>query len=498
MSFLLKQQHPLFDHFQLEFSSVAIETPAAYSGLTAFHKYWGKKPIELIQFLLQHLTQPNDIVVDPFLGGGLVTRCSRELNRRFIGIDVNPVSLELGKFFVSLPRYNEYADAYHEIASSVRPIIEESYGTKQGEVASHYLWECNSLKQVWITGKKNKRELTPTNFDQQQINRFEKYFPKKLRNAVFFDNSRINSLSHFKWSDLFTLRALRNIELLLNSFERYPESLRRALRLTLTSNMGQMSKMVFAISQRGKASGRKHTSRSLEVGSWAIGFWRPPLHFEINVWNCFSLRAERLLKILKRTDDQYVPVEKTVQSFFSKKAPIALIEGSCLDVLPKIPDDSVSLIITDPPHGDRMPYLELSELWNAVLSDQIPNFDTEIVVSNAKERKKNTDSFCKDMETFMNYCFRIMDPNNGFLALMFNAKETKTWDFLLKDSRLAYLGCFPQKYSTGSIVQDNRKGAMREDFVLIFSKTDKPDKKRFAEFPGWDNRLPTEIMEGKQ
>ena len=61
-----------------------------------------------------------------------------------------------------------------------------------------------------------------------------------------------------------------------------------------------MSKMVFAITGRGKTQG-KSTGR-IEVGSWVIGFWRPELHFEINVWECFERRAVKLLNALTTVD----------------------------------------------------------------------------------------------------------------------------------------------------------------------------------------------------
>ena len=32
-----------------------------------------------------------------------------------------------------------------------------------------------------------------------------------------------------------------------------------------------------------------------------------------------------------------------------------------------MPANCVSLIVTDPPHSDRVPYLELSEFWNSLL-----------------------------------------------------------------------------------------------------------------------------------
>ena len=74
---------------------------------------------------------------------------------------------------------------------------------------------------------------------------------------------------------------------------------------------------------------------------------------------------------------------------FGGDADHAILNGDCLSLLPQLPDNSVDLIITDPPHGDRIPYLELSEIWNVILREE-PPFEAEIVVSNAKARSKKS------------------------------------------------------------------------------------------------------------
>jgi len=48
------------------------------------------KPLELIKRHLAHTTQPNDIVFDPFMGSGSTAVACKELNRHFIGCEINP------------------------------------------------------------------------------------------------------------------------------------------------------------------------------------------------------------------------------------------------------------------------------------------------------------------------------------------------------------------------------------------------------------------------
>jgi DNA modification methylase len=48
------------------------------------------KPLELVKRHLAHATQPNDIVLDCFSGSGTTCVAAKELDRRFIGIEIDP------------------------------------------------------------------------------------------------------------------------------------------------------------------------------------------------------------------------------------------------------------------------------------------------------------------------------------------------------------------------------------------------------------------------
>ncbi len=47
------------------------------------------KPLELVKRHLKHATQPNDIVLDCFLGSGTTAVACKELGRRYIGFEIN-------------------------------------------------------------------------------------------------------------------------------------------------------------------------------------------------------------------------------------------------------------------------------------------------------------------------------------------------------------------------------------------------------------------------
>lgn len=486
----LEEQMSLFNIESVETGSKQIEKPSSYTGLSGFHKYWGKKPLEPLSFLIDLLTKENDIILDPFLGGGLLSRLSLKKNRRFIGIDINPASIELGTLFINLPSYREYENNLKTLQKECSKNINDSYKRSDGTIASHYLWSHEELQSVWIKHSSSISEFAPTNFDFEQIESFNNYKSRNLRDLALFNNSRINSRSITNVNDLFTQRALRNIDILLDHILTLPALLRRAFLLTLTSASGQMSKMVFAISKRGKNNGHTNEKNKIEVGSWAIGLWCPDKHFEINVWNCFYNRANKFLKALRILDYSKPISPSSIDNFFINSDRIALCLDAAQNAMQSIPSKSISLIITDPPHSDRIPYLELSEFWNSILQYPNSDYDNEIVISNARERNKNRTLYIIQMQQIMKEFERIIQ-DDGYICVQFNARDNESWKFLDKSNGLVYRGCFPLEYSAASIVQDNRKGAMKNDFILIFqSKGSRNQITKFIDIPNWSSDFP--------
>ncbi len=49
-----------------------------------------QKPLKLIKYLLEIHSNPNDLVLDPFLGSGTTAVACKELHRNYIGIELNP------------------------------------------------------------------------------------------------------------------------------------------------------------------------------------------------------------------------------------------------------------------------------------------------------------------------------------------------------------------------------------------------------------------------
>ena len=482
----------------LRVSAKKASTPKGYSGLYGFHKYWGKKPYEPLAFIIEQLTCDGDIVLDPFVGSGTTARESLLRNRRFIGFDINPVAVEITRLLVSPPEYESVRDAFGHLEKIVRDRIDQTYILSDGRIASHYLWENERLQQVWLRGERGntrREERKPSSHDLEIVDRFAGYRSMYLRQPNFFSNSRINAHKELSISDILTGRAQHNLDLLLSEISKLPQRIQKPLRLCLTAASGQMTKMVFAVTSRGKTSGT--ASSKIEVGSWVIGYWRPKLHFEVNVWNCFANRVLKLLNTI-RTNDPLTGMKVTtsVPEFYERNARCCIECAPCQESIYEVKNGSVKLILTDPPHSDRVPYLELSELWNTILGIE-SNFDDEIVISNAKEREKSPKVYGDEMNHFFSRSRESL-RDDGFLVLLYNARQKDRWGFvnrLINDSRvtgLEYFGQFPCNYSAGSVVQDNRKGGLKNDIALVFGNRNTNDRDigGFFDIPNWSTGVP--------
>ncbi len=487
----------------VEINPKTMKKPRGYTGLYGFHKYWGKKPYEPIAYIIEQLTEKGQLVVDPFVGSGITARESILRSRYFIGYDINSIATELTKLLIHTPCVEELKKAHKQIVLKTKEKIFESYLLKdETKIATHYLWEGDVITSVWIINGKKRNELKPTVSDITLSASFVDYKSHRVRPPRFFTNSRINSETSLTLSDIMTGRAQRNLDILIDAINECSSEIRPALKLCLTAASGQMTKMVFAVTGRGKMNGEK--ASKTEVGSWVIGYWRPKTHFEVNVWNCFERRLKRLISILKYGDPlSSTIVAKDIGEVLTGSAHAYLKRGDCRKLMSEIPENSAHLVITDPPHSDRVPYLELSEFWNSILGYK-SDFSREIVISNAKERQKTKTSYSKAMVDFFNGVPRIL-KKDGYLVVLFNTSKTEEWNifkpwFLARDSEsnlpLRYLGHFPCSYSAGSVVQDNRKGSLKSDYGLVFDRSDKKTQVEkhilaLSKISGWSTEPPS-------
>lgn len=481
MMFKMLKQSALFED---EIKNETNHLAKSYTGIYGMHKYWSKKPYNILRDFILQYTNKGDVVIDPFCGSGISITESIFTGRKAVGIDINPSAIFITKQMISKTPVNLIQKEFSRLESEIKDKINSFYVVRRGGkkfIGTHFIWESDKLTEVWYKNNiKNRTKVIkePTEGDLKLASSFsyEKisyFYPKDN----FFHNSRINTNRENHIYDLFTPRNLMALSLLMDRIEKIENvDIREFFRFCFTASVGQASKMVFVVKRRGKFNGKSRETKKKEVGSWVIGYWLPKENFEINVWNCFENKYKRILKAKKGLEHKKYHINEAngFEDLLDSKN-LLLLNAPSQKALKKIPDNSVDYVITDPPHGNRQPYLELSMMWNSWLKKDV-DYEDEIVISESKDREKDISNYHKLLNEVFAEIERILKPNHYF-SLMFNSLDDETWiNLIMHTNKLNFEleKVETLEYSANSVVQDTRGAGLKTDFILTFRKN--PDR----------------------
>lgn len=406
------------------------------------HKYWARKPHNVVQEYIKIYSKKGEIVFDPFAGSGPTAIESLRLGRKTIGLDLDPMSIFITKCTVLPVKLEDLIDAFNSIEKDIKKNIDNLYKSKCPDCKKEIIYDA----MIWVDGtpreirytcdcQKNKRKKSWKKVSDEDIKKIKsiakkryKWYPK---NQLIW-NSRINVHKGEKVSELFTKRNLYVLSLILDRINNIRDkNVREILRFTFSSALPQASKLVFVIRKRGRSKGKVKESYP-EVGSWATrGYWVPKEYFEINAWNCFEERFNKI-KRGKKESNKVISNFKEVESFGGLKdnsGNIWLLNQSALD-LSNIPANSIDYIFTDPPYGDAVPYLELDYMWSSWMKFDV-NFEDEIIISDSPIRKKTPDVYEKMLKAAFKQIYRVLKPNK-YMTVTFHSTNIKIWNAIIK------------------------------------------------------------------
>jgi len=87
-----------FKNHKTNINKIGVDyTSKTYKGIYSMHKYWSKKPFDVIRKFILQYTNKGDIILDPFCGSGVTISESIFLGRKAIGIDINPSAIFITK-----------------------------------------------------------------------------------------------------------------------------------------------------------------------------------------------------------------------------------------------------------------------------------------------------------------------------------------------------------------------------------------------------------------
>lgn len=396
-----------------------------HDSMYLMHKYWARKPANVVSEYIQYFTQENDLVFDPFGGSGVTSIEAAKLNRNSIYNDLSPTACFIAKETIRNVDLLSFKSDFDKLLNNLLPLVITLYETKctkcnyEKALITHAYWKQDKFsskdKLLFIKTKcshcGSKVDRSPIEEDLILQNRIETLsLTYWVPEDQLIPNSRLMVGKDMKVVDLFTKRALIVLSSIYHILDIEHFENVETLKFLFTSSLAQSSKLVPFYSKKG---------REKEVGGWTLpGFWIPDQYCEVNAINCLN---ERYKKINKG--------KSLIKEDLLKKIDFHTCSATDLAYLDS---ESIDYIFTDPPYGDSVPYLEYQLIWSSWLRQKL-DFENEVVISDAKSRNKNIDDYQSLMRKSFDECYRVLKPEQ-WMTVTFHNSQIKVWNALISSA----------------------------------------------------------------
>ena len=407
------------------------------------HRYFARKPANIVADYISTYSKQDDIVLDPFCGSGVTPIEALRLGRKAVAIDLDPVAIFLTRLTCQPVDLREFRKVFEYIQGTVREKVNELYLTKcpkcqSDAITTYTIWQFEgeqSIKEkpleIWYKcqnpychshGEKHLEDNDLAKLQQLEEIEIPYWYPQTR--LYYPDGTAFKEGTHLEGIDsipsLFTKRALICLSMLYHEIESLPKGVVKDLmKLTFTAALAQASKLIPVI--HGGEAGR----------SWARPrYWVPPKHFEINVWDCFENRFEKTLRGKEESNEDITFYEqaKDADDLLEEKANILLVNESALSALRKLPGNYIDYVFTDPPYGGAIQYLELSTLWASWLGFRMPYGD-ELTINPAQ--KKGFDNYHQLLRTIFDEVYRVLKTGR-WATITFHSTDVKVYNSIIR------------------------------------------------------------------
>jgi 16S rRNA G966 N2-methylase RsmD len=455
------------------------------------HKFWARKPTNVVRTYIEHYTKVGDIILDPFCGSGVIPIEAFFLGRKAVGIDLNPFATFLTRMTAIPCELERLQATFTEIEDEVKDKIRALYETpcpncnKTAQIISTVWVKSQEPTHVFIEcpyclkeKKKDARQLIKVRLqDIASINEAEKVANKELKRFAYPTSKLPHDADAETVDQLFSKRNLYALCLLLDAISKKAKEkeIRDLLKLTFTANLEPVSKLIPLRNSRLEKG-------VVPAGSWYEKRFRISKdRVEGNVWYYFYHRFQKTVrgkedsnKELENFNIQFNEARSFGELLNDENILIATQSATDLKSPPaQIPDGSVDYIFTDPPYAGAVPYFGLSTMWAAWLGYKI-EYDGEITVD--ERRGKSADQYRKDLIAAFKEMHRVLKKDK-LCTLWFHYKDPDIWFALLNAAE--YVGfekvaLVPQRPAkTSGTMGGNPETAITGDFIVTFKRLDK-------------------------
>ena len=218
-----------------------------------------------------------------------------------------------------------------------------------------------------------------------------------------------------------------------------------------------------------------HLSKITDLHSnsqWPL--WIPKKNcVEKNILELLQKRMKRIITASNYTK-KYYSKSRIVTSFseLEPNSALLLTKGSQNISNEEIPDNSIDLIITDPPYKDQVLYSEYMQLYEPIISLNF-NLEDEIVVSPSPFRKRDETEYFELLEQVFYLCSKKL-KQDSLMCLFFHDSNLSVWVELISILEKNGFKYISQEHIKKSKTIKNiisPKKSLSGDAILFFENT---------------------------
>ena len=229
---------------------------------------------------------------------------------------------------------------------------------------------------------------------------------------------------------LFTKRQLAQLALLKSTIKKTKNSdVKISLMLAFSSTINLINRTTHPSGQS-----------DITVDSAPMRYYRyriAPHPKELDVLKTYTNKLKGVINAKKEL--AYYIDKKTVEN-------IKVLKGTATD-LSWIPKESIDYIYTDPPYGKKIPYLDLSTMWNAWLDLEVTEEDFKQEEIEGGENHKTKSEYNTLIANSIKEMYRVLKYDR-WMSFVFAHKDPEFWHLIIDTAEscgFEYNGAVPQK-----------------------------------------------------
>jgi len=414
------------------------------------HRYYARRPWSVFNELILHYSNPGDIILDPFCGGGVTVVEGVRLGRKVIGVDMNPLAAWITRMELADVDLEELDKGFQDVAAAVKSKIQALYQTKCPKCGRKAVADwvehsttciCPHCAQTIVLANAPKLQAKSLGAAsqgyrcpncEQPLRSVHDAKCGEVPVAVSYSCDHCNSAGRKAggpqdvgpWRGPATYRRTKGQTVRFRiPDEPFPDGnlqrenaifdkgIRTFADFFTERNLlaNGMLKCAILAADVGPAvrdtlllcfsATLAWTSRMINDtghGWQRSAYWLPDVYFEQNVWRMFEQRYHKGQSTVRRGvlwASDHMPRRTEANSFrdLTSSATHWILRGSSHDI--PLPDGSVDAIVTDPPYGGNVQYCELSDFWAVWLKE------TGVLDSSAFGEDGLIDTRCEAIQT---------------------------------------------------------------------------------------------------